>query len=73
MFHWIYAANAQHSEKICNFEGFSLGNEKFLLDICCQYLRICWIYAANIWRNYVFLRVSVWGMNIFYWIYAANI
>ena len=24
MFHWIYAANAQHSEKICNFEGFCL-------------------------------------------------
>ena len=48
MFHWIYAANAQHSEKICNFEGFCLGNEHILLDICCQHFRI-----------YVSCRVSV--------------
>ena len=38
----------QHSEKICNFEGFCLGNEHILLDICCQHLRI-----------YVSWRVSV--------------
>ena len=38
----------QHLEKICNFEGFCLGNEHILLDICCQHLRI-----------YVSWRVSV--------------
>ena len=25
------------------------------------------------WRKYVILRVSVWGMCIFYWIFAAKI
>ena len=40
----------------------TLGGWMFLLDIC-----------SNIWRKYVILRVSVWGMTIFYWIYAANI
>ena len=57
--YWIYDANTwgmnvlldiccQHLEKICNFEGFCLGNEHILLDICCQHLRI-----------YVSWRVSV--------------
>ena len=35
-------------EKICNFEGFCLGNVHILLDICCQHLGI-----------YVSWRVSV--------------
>ena len=35
----------QHLEKICNFEGFCLGNEHILISICCQHLRI---YAS--WR-----------------------
>ena len=48
MFHWIYAANAQHSEKICNFEGFCLGNVHILLYIFCHHLRI---YVS--WRVFV--------------------
>ena len=38
----------QHMEKICNFEGFCLGNVHILLDIYCQHLGI-----------YVSWRVSV--------------
>ena len=39
---WMFLLDicCQHLEKICNFEGFCLGNEHILLDICCQHLRI---------------------------------
>ena len=38
-------------------------------------LNICNLegFWAQGWRKYVILRVSVWGMCIFYWIYVANI
>ena len=60
--YWIYDANTlgiyviwrvsgrpsgAGLEKVCNFEGFCLGNVHILLDICCQNLGI-----------YVILRVS---------------
>ena len=48
----------QHLEKIYNFEGFKICKVVKIFKNCQKY----WIYDAN-----------TWGMNIFYWIYAANI
>ena len=60
--YWIYDANTlgiyviwrvsgrpsgAGLEKVCNFEGFCLGNVHILLDICCQNLGIYVIWRVS--------------------------
>ena len=79
--YWIYDANTlgiyviwrvsgrpsgAGLEKVCNFEGFCLGNVHILLDICCQNLGI---YV--IWR--VSGRPSGAGLgNVHFWTFFTN-
>ena len=64
--YWIYDANTlgiyviwrvsgrpsgAGLEKVCNFEGFCLGNLHILLDICCQHLGI-YVILEGFWAPF---------------------